>query len=312
MGNPKGDGHIRDGQIHDMVTELIEKDIKNIQKARKSKLLVLVSHHSIDGSVTFALNNMLRKVGHVENLDVLLESGGGDLDSAYKILLLLKSYAKTVTVIVPFYAKSAATLIALGADHLQMCLAGELGPLDPQIWDPNSDEMVPALSIKKMVGFITGVHNPIMEVSLADKLSPLLIGAYKVAEETSKQYLYEIFTSKGHDDDKTRMLISVFTEKFLSHGYPITKNLLEKYGIPVEKLDMRDENSFADLHAKLVMYCESVYATRPDHKGQMLILQTDDMAFLKVGNTVITASAVLSLSAILDDSLTPKIPNQPG
>lgn len=91
----------------------------------------------------------MRKAGKIDSLDVLLESKGGNLDSAYKILQLLKSYANQVTVIVPNYAKSAATIIALGAHRLQMCRAGELGPLDPQVWDPASDEMVPALAVKK-------------------------------------------------------------------------------------------------------------------------------------------------------------------
>jgi ClpP class serine protease len=44
-------------------------------------------------------------------IDVWLESPGGDAHTAYKLAVLLRAYARRLRVVVPDYAKSAATLL---------------------------------------------------------------------------------------------------------------------------------------------------------------------------------------------------------
>jgi len=66
-------------------------------------------------------------------MDVWLESPGGDAHAAYKLVVLLRAVSSRIRVIVPDYAKSAATLLTLGADEIYMAPAAELGPLDYQI-----------------------------------------------------------------------------------------------------------------------------------------------------------------------------------
>lgn len=274
----------------DTVIERTGEIVGAIQAARSSKLLVLISHRSLGIEEVLALSSMVRKMGKADdlnNLDVLLDSGGGDLDSAYKILQILKSYAKRVTVVVPFYAKSAATLIALGADRLQMCRAGELGPVDPQVLDPDSGMMVPALSIKNAMDFINEAPNPIVAASLADKISPMLIGAYRNAEAASKQCLNEILAAKRFDEEKRERLIGVFTKKLLSHGYPMSRDFLKKHGIPVAKLKEDEEELFANLHEKWMKYCTDTYASNREQTGQMLILQNSKITLVKLGDATI-------------------------
>jgi hypothetical protein len=66
-------------------------------------------------------------------LDVWLESPGGDAHSAYKIGLIFRSVASVIRIVVPDYAKSAATLLSLVGDEIYMAPAAELGPLDAQV-----------------------------------------------------------------------------------------------------------------------------------------------------------------------------------
>ena len=73
-----------------------------------------------------------------KTINVLLDSRGGMLDSAFKIVMFLSRYASELNVYVPRRAKSASTLIALGADHVYLSAFGELGPLDTQILDPRN------------------------------------------------------------------------------------------------------------------------------------------------------------------------------
>ena len=293
MGEPQDRGRLLDALSPDTVIEEAGYIINAIQDARGSKILVLISHKPLGVEVTLALNSMVRKMGRnggLDSLDVLLESGGGDLDSAYKILQILKSHAKHVTVIVPFYAKSAAALIALGADRLQMCRAGELGPIDPQVLDPDSGMMVPALSIKNAMDFINEAPNPIVAVSLADKISPMLIGAYRNAEAASRQSLNEILTAKGFDAEKRETLVGVFTKNQLSHGYPMSRDFLRKHGTRVVELAEDEEGLFADLHERWIKYCTDTYAANREQAGQILILQNSEVALVELGNATISTA----------------------
>lgn len=70
-----------------------------------------------------------------KQLSVLLKSQGGLATDTYKLILALRTYADDIEVLVPDYAKSAATFFCLGADTIYMGWAGELGPLDPQVID---------------------------------------------------------------------------------------------------------------------------------------------------------------------------------
>jgi len=65
---------------------------------------------------------------------LLVHSGGGSIEPAYLISKTLKRIAhKKFAVAVARRAKSAATLLSLGADEIHLGMLSELGPIDPQI-----------------------------------------------------------------------------------------------------------------------------------------------------------------------------------
>ena len=74
----------------------------------------------------------------MDTISILLDSPGGSLDSAFKIVRYLTCYARELNVYVPRRAKSASTLLALGAARTYLSRFGELGPLDTQIFDPRN------------------------------------------------------------------------------------------------------------------------------------------------------------------------------
>src|SRR6266487_6086233 len=90
-----------------------------------------------------------------ETFNVILDSTGGPLDSAFKTVLYLSRYTKNLNVYVPRKAKSASTLIAVGAHTLFMSPFGELGPLDTQIRDPrNPTDYMSALDCYQSVDYV--------------------------------------------------------------------------------------------------------------------------------------------------------------
>jgi hypothetical protein len=90
-----------------------------------------------------------------ETINVILDSTGGPLDSAFRTILYLSRYAEYLNVYVPRKAKSASTLIAVGASTIFMSPFGELGPLDTQIRDPrNPTDYISALDCYQSVDYV--------------------------------------------------------------------------------------------------------------------------------------------------------------
>ena len=79
------------------------------------------------------LGNVLKSVGDVDVLNLILHSPGGDGTCVEKFVALCRNQCKQFRVIIPYMAKSAATMIALGADQIVMGPSSELGPIDAQV-----------------------------------------------------------------------------------------------------------------------------------------------------------------------------------
>jgi ATP-dependent protease ClpP protease subunit len=87
----------------------------------------------IDYSDAAPFGSMLDALGDIDSIDLLIHSPGGIGEVAEKIVQMCRSCCnERFRVIVPNYAKSAATMIALGADAIVMGDRSELGPIDPQ------------------------------------------------------------------------------------------------------------------------------------------------------------------------------------
>jgi hypothetical protein len=90
-----------------------------------------------------------------KTINVILDSIGGPLDSAFRTVMYLSRYAETINLYVPRRAKSASTLIAVGANALFMSPFAELGPLDTQIRDPrNPADYMSALDCYQSVDYV--------------------------------------------------------------------------------------------------------------------------------------------------------------
>jgi len=88
-----------------------------------------ISTHSV-----LTLHDQLRD-RQFEELDLVIHSGGGSAHAAYQAMTMLRLHAKQINACVPFWAKSAATLLCIGADKIVFGEHAELGPLDVQIWE---------------------------------------------------------------------------------------------------------------------------------------------------------------------------------
>ena len=247
MSHKKTENSEEDYQCDPAIVKLKEK-ITQLGTKRNSRVVLLFLEDEINYYTALNFLNILRKEPQIKRLDLILESSGGDLVMAVKIAHICKSYSEEFTVIVPFYAKSAASIIALSADNLILNTAGELGPIDPQIKHPAFDMYFPASSIKNALEFIESSKDPYIKMTMADKLDPLLIGAYNQTIEESKQYLNELpkIDRLSNKDE----IIKVFTEKYVDHGYPITYKIFKQLKLDfVSRIEDKDEeNLIYDIH----------------------------------------------------------------
>lgn len=69
-------------------------------------------------------------------IDLVLHTPGGLVLASDQIAYALKRHPGRVTVIVPHYAMSGGTLVALAADEILMDPDAVLGPVDPQLGNP--------------------------------------------------------------------------------------------------------------------------------------------------------------------------------
>lgn len=169
----------------------LQQEIEEITGAKCLTLFTL--NEPINRNTTYRMHKVLRNMESVEKLDLFLNSGGGDLDSTAKITDLLSSKCVELRCVVPFYAKSAATLIALSADEIVMCEAGELGVVDPIVKHPAVDQWIPARSIDEALRYLESIDDQIVKLRQADKLDPYLIGAYKDASSATREVLRNLF-----------------------------------------------------------------------------------------------------------------------
>ena len=81
------------------------------------------------------IEGLLQKIDLSKGLALIINSPGGIGISAERIINVCKSYSGTgkFLAIVPGKAKSAATMVCMGADSIYMSKTSELGPIDPQI-----------------------------------------------------------------------------------------------------------------------------------------------------------------------------------
>ena len=92
---------------------------------------------SMDSSDIPSFADILNSVSGAEQINLVLHSPGGDPTIVEKMVDMCRSHLsgdhRRLRVIVPNIAKSAATVLALGADQILMGYCSELGPIDPQV-----------------------------------------------------------------------------------------------------------------------------------------------------------------------------------
>lgn len=154
---------------------------------------------------------------------LVLHTPGGLVLAAAQIAFALKKHPAKKVVIIPHYAMSGGTLIALAADEIWMDPSAVLGPLDPQL-TVQQGMTVPAPSIIK-VAREKGEKASDQTLIIADI-------AEKALQEVHDMIVKLLDDKMGRE--KAEKLARMLTEGRWTHDYPITFDAAKELGLPVK------------------------------------------------------------------------------
>jgi ClpP class serine protease len=127
--------------------------------------LIVVSDAIFPYSVAL-WEELLSDIARDATLHVMLNSPGGDGETAIRLVRSAQQHCQKLVIVLPDQAKSAATLLTLGAHEILMGPASDLGPVDPQFLLPEKG-LVSAKSI------IAAVDEATVRVQAAPETYPL-------------------------------------------------------------------------------------------------------------------------------------------
>ena len=225
--------------------------------------------------------------GEAKDILLVINSPGGQIEPAYLISKTCKRLAKSAFVVaVPRKAKSAATLIALGADEIHMGLMSELGPIDPQIGGLPTLGLQNALSILADLACKYPGSADMLGKYLSDKLNLNVLGYFNRVTQSAAQYAERLLTSKKLLASQTpEKLADHFVNHYKDHSFVIdadeASQLLGpnvvKQNTPVYKFanDVYESLSFLEFVTRFILKRQFDYVGSIDKGFNLREIRTD-------------------------------------
>ncbi|RLG77080.1 MAG: hypothetical protein DRO14_02850 [Thermoprotei archaeon] len=194
-----------------------------IHRQERVGLFGIPIHRYIDIEDSEAVIRAIRTTPPDKPIMLVIHTPGGLVLAASQIARALKAHPAKKVVVVPHYAMSGGTLIALAADEIIMDPNATLGPLDPQLMGPNGIYL-PAPSVLKAVevkGKTNVSDTTLMLADVAEK-------AIKQVKNLVKELIEDKVGAEKAEETADRLVSGYYT-----HDYPITVKELKEMGLKV-------------------------------------------------------------------------------
>ena len=235
-----------------------QKLYKSISDLRKRPIIAYVT--SVRPNLTCpmtgdAISPIIEQIKQIpkdqKEIDFLIISNGGDPITALRIIGILRERFTRISVLLPYVAYSAATILSLGADEIIMHPFSNLGPVDPQMTvSRKNDNGVPeALNfssedLRNFIDFIktdVGIKNP---QQLLPAISPLLsdvgslsIGNAKRSQQLSLRLSEKMLISHMKSKKKAKDIARALNSSYYHHGYAVSRKEALEIGLDVKYPD---------------------------------------------------------------------------
>jgi ClpP class serine protease len=221
--------------------------IQQIEGLRKSRVVTYVTsdrqgpfNARIAMDVVPLVSKQLQAIKKTQNIDLFLYSSGGDTMVPWRLVSMIREYCDKFSVVIPYKAHSAATMIALGADEIVMSNLSEISPIDPStanVFNPvdpvNPQNRIP-ISVEDVMAYFDlaknkfGIKNDeelsrvfTKFVEANPQIHPLALGNVNRIHNLIRMLAKRLLKSHkaSMKEDEIEKLVDYFTEKLYSHQY---------------------------------------------------------------------------------------------
>lgn len=263
----------------------IGEEITQLEMMRDSHVLVYIADDRsmfTKGIATEDISPMyecLRELGKVDRLDLVLYSGGGNVAAARRMCLLLRGMSQELHVFVPYKARSAGTLLCLGADSIHMGTLAELSPIDPYLHaqsevstgTPSAISSADVRAFKLLAESWFGLHGADQTLQvfrlLCERVFPTTLSAFFRAEANMRQIACELLAYQlPHLDSATRQqIVERLLNGYEAHDYTILCEEAQQIGLQAHSPRPSEEELIWTIWQKCKQALDSSLC--PDNSG---------------------------------------------
>lgn len=221
--------------------------LQQIEGLRKSRVITYLTsdrqgpiNARVAMDVIPVISKQLQTIRKTENIDLFLYSAGGDTMVPWRLVSMIREYCDKFSVLIPYKAHSAATMIALGADEVVMSDLSELSPIDPStanVFNPadtqNPQNKIP-ISVEDVMAYfdlaknkfgikndeeLSRIFNKFVEAN--PQIHPLALGNVNRIHNLIRMLAKRLLKSHKAPmkEEEIEKLVDYFTEKLYSHQY---------------------------------------------------------------------------------------------
>lgn len=161
-----------------------------------------------------------------KDFDLILHTPGGEVFSSLFISRLFKQYPGKIRIIVPYYAMSGGTLLALSGHEIYMSPTACLGPVDPQLG--NLFKYGSARGWKEIVK---------LKGKKADDQTISFSFMGEQYTKSIKEHIDSLLVDRMPDAQKREEFVQFLTSGNVEHAFPLTPQLLTKFGLTIGTID---------------------------------------------------------------------------
>jgi hypothetical protein len=211
---------------------------------REEAQLVVMCDQIFPTSVTL-FEELIADADPAKPLHLLLSSPGGDGEVAVRLLRAMRARCSKLSIIVPDMAKSAATVMCLGADEIVMGPASDLGPIDPQFLVRGrlvgAREILRAVASAEQRVQKAPETYPLYGGLLAD-VTMLLVEQARSAMNRTLDLAREAMACAGRTSDEidglAKTIKGPLLKKATYHGAALGSQQVKDLGLPVRDADV--------------------------------------------------------------------------
>ncbi len=284
-----------------LVSEQLQNNAAELEKEMNAHVLTWSGpiQPPVDHFIRQAVEYRMRTSKKLRRLAMVLQTGGGYIETAERIANTLRRHYSWVAFLVPDIAMSAGTVLVMSGDEIWMNYFSTLGPIDPQVERPDGRKgLIPALGylakynelVKKSknhtltaaeAAYFVQNFDPaeLFSYEQAEKLSIALLKEWLVKYKfknwkNTKTHRYKVTPKMRRERAETIGRQLSDTARWYSHSRGISMRVLQRdLKLEIEDIDKKPaiRDALRNYYELLDNYLGTIGAKGALHTGDMLV-----------------------------------------